>query len=312
MAGLQIEIPAATSAVSLAIAKLHCRLTSDLEDDLIGLYIEAATEDAEDFTSRSFVNKGYVEVYDSFPYFTDTIQSQLAYPPAYYSLPRYSTTLWNYSQMVKILRSPLSFVDRIDYISSQDGSLQTLRPILENWQPGVEYFVGDEIEDSNGNLQQVTAVAETETPPVEGETIEEDESDEEASAVSGTSAPIWSQALNGAATDEDLTWTCKKMPAGDFYVDRISEPPRIFPGGPGNFWPSVLYVPNAVQIHYTAGYGSDATAVPAKAKVAILQAVAHWYENRESVSPLDLKKVPEQAERLLMGSRVWDLAPTRG
>jgi hypothetical protein len=100
MAGLQIEIPAATSAVSLAIAKLHCRLTSDLEDDLIGLYIEAATEDAEDFTSRSFVNKGYVEVYDSFPYFTDTIQSQLAYPPAYYSLPRYSTTLWNYSQMV--------------------------------------------------------------------------------------------------------------------------------------------------------------------------------------------------------------------
>ena len=74
----------------------------------------------------------------------------------------------------------------------------------------------------------------------------------------------------------------------------------------------MLYVPNAVRIHYVAGYGPDGKNVPGLAKVGILQTVAAWYENREAVSPIDLRQVPGNVQDLLWSLRVLDFAPTRG
>jgi len=68
----------------------------------------------------------------------------------------------------------------------------------------------------------------------------------------------------------------------DFIVDSNSEPARIQSIG-SNAWPATLRQIGAVQIIYTAGYGPDATTVPEDIKMAIMQVVAHWYENRESV-----------------------------
>jgi hypothetical protein len=297
MAAIQIEIPPVAEPVTLIQAKSHLRVTIPDDDALICAYIQAAREGVEAFLARSLVNKGYRQSLDSFPYFTDTMMSQMAYPPSYYSLPRYSTTLWNYSQMIKLFYSPLQQVSRISYHASDGGGWQHLYPAQENWQALTIYDLGDQIEDSNGNLQTVTAITqESESGP----------------AQSGATQPTWATEPDATTPDGGLVWTNGgPAPPGTFVVDRDSEPPRIFPL-PGQYWPSVLYVPNAVRIHYTSGYGPDGTNVPGLAKVGILQTVGGWYENRESVSPADLKEVPGNVQDLLWGLRVLDYAPTRG
>src|SRR4051812_36107102 len=109
MAAIVIETPPAIEPISLAsmksVLKVPVSVTGD--DEWIGELIQSARDQVEGFTGRSLINKGYRQSLDSFPYFTDSVMSQMAYPPAYYSLPRYSTTLWNYSQMIKTLRSPV-------------------------------------------------------------------------------------------------------------------------------------------------------------------------------------------------------------
>jgi|SRR5581483_3676973 len=298
MAGLQVVTPPAKLPVSLGVIKRHLRVDNKDDDELIELYAKAACENAEEFTRRAFVNTRFVQSLDSFPYFTDSIMSQMAYPPAYYALPKYSTTLWNYSQMIKLFRSPLVDVDRIDYVDSQSGNVQSLYPVLENWLAENLYELGDEIEDPNGNLQTVTAIAEGKK------------------GLSGSSTPSWPAANSPSGivtTDGDLSWTSGgAAPQGSFFVDRISEPPRIFPAPAGANWPSVLYVPDAVKIYHTVGYGDDGRNVPASAKVSILQQCASWNENRESVTPETLKEIPNHCKELLWNIRVLDFAPTRG
>jgi Phage gp6-like head-tail connector protein len=297
MASLQIESPAAAEPVTLAEAKSHLRVTISDDDALIATYVQAAREGVEAFLGRSLVNKGYRQSLDAFPYFTDTMLSQLAYPPSYYSLPKYSTTLWNYSQMIKLFRAPLVKVSKISYLGT-DGSWHDLLPTPFGPQFSTEYVVGDQFEDPNGNLQEVTAASESEAG---------------GASLSGASFPSgWGSHVGDETTWGDLTLTCQgPAPAGDFVYDQDSEPPRIFPI-PGQYWPAVLYYPNSVRIHFVAGYGPDDVNVPGLAKVGILHTVASWYENREAVSALSLKEVPGNVQDLLWGLRVLDFAPTRG
>ena len=116
--------------VSLADMKNYLRVEDITEDDdLITGLIKAAREYAETYTGKSLVKKLYTQYLDSFPYFTDTVMSQMAYPPSYYALPRYSTTLWNYSQMIKLFYPPLILDNQlqITYIGT-DGAAHTLKP----------------------------------------------------------------------------------------------------------------------------------------------------------------------------------------
>jgi len=237
MAAIQIETQPQAEPVTLTDTKNHLRVSITADDTIIQSYIQAAREDVEAFLSRSLVNKGYRQSLDSFPYYTDTVMSQMAFPPSYYALPRYSTTMWNYSQVIKLFRSPLVSIQRLSYLSSGDSQWHDLQGAsILTWQPGA---------------------------------------------------------------------------TGDFLFDPDSEPPRIFPL-PGQYWPSVLYVPNAVQIHYTAGYGNDGTNVPAAARIAVMQQVGNYYEHRETTTPANLREVPALTQNLLWGLRVLDFAATRG
>src|SRR5579864_4819105 len=254
MAAIVVETPPAAEPILLADAKNFCRQIIADDDALITDLIIAAREKVEADTGLSLINKGFRQSLDSFPYFTDTTLSQLAYPPSYYSLPRYSTTLWNYSQMIKLFRSPLRIITRISYIASSDGNSHDLYGALPNWLPLIEYALGDEIEDPNGNIQQVSTARENE---------------EAGASLSGASAPTWSALTGGTTNDGDLVWTNIGLaPAPSFLFDRDSQPPRIFPMT-GGFWPSVLYVPNAAQIHFVSGYGADGANCPARARVAM-------------------------------------------
>jgi len=57
-----------------------------------------------------------------------------------------------------------------------------------------------------------------------------------------------------------------------------------------------------LRITITAGY-SDADAVPAALKVAILMLVAHWYANREAVSQVAMVEVPMMVGALIAPHR---------
>jgi hypothetical protein len=120
-----MEYPA-VEPVSDAEALNYLRAAA-ADTDLIHGLIVAAREQCEVFTGRVLARRKFAQALDSFPYFTDTIQSQLAMPPSYYSLPRYSTTLWNYSQMIKLAYAPLIEVFDIRYID-QHGVTQKLNP----------------------------------------------------------------------------------------------------------------------------------------------------------------------------------------
>lgn len=118
----QLALPE-SEPVARDLAKLFVRTDGSAEDSIMDLLIQAAREYAEAITGRSLARRQFVQCADSHPYYTDTIQSQLAYPPSYYSLPRYATTLWNYSQMIKLLRSPVISVDEIRSVQPGGGTL---------------------------------------------------------------------------------------------------------------------------------------------------------------------------------------------
>lgn len=315
MAALQIETPAAAQPVTLTEAKNFLRVTITDDDLFITTLIEAATESAEIFTNRSFCIKGFRQSLDSFPYFTDTVMSQMAYPPSYYSLPRYSTTLWNYSQMIKLFRPKLQKILRITYLSSADSQFHDLVPAPPIWYPGATIAIDDRRMDNNTNIQQATNVGTTDAnPPVWNKTLGGFTTEANPDPEGEGTGIIWENMgpLNPAISGGNSQF-------GYFIVDADSEPARLFPGPPGNFWPPVLYVPNAVQIHFTAGWAVDGSVtgngpgqMPGRVKMAILQTVSHWYENREPVVPGSANELPDHCKALLWSLRVLDMQPTRG
>lgn len=311
MAGLQIEVQSTVEPILLLQAKNYLKVDYTDDDDLISGLIVAARELVESFTSRSLVNKTYIQTMDSFPYFTDSVMSQMAYPPSYYSLPRYSTTLWNYSQMIKLLVSPLVSVINIAYLSSKDLQYHSLLGAPPPWYPNIVVAAGNQFMDGNSNIITCTVAG-----------------------TSGFNPPTWNKALSSLVVESTgVTWRndgpapLNELAAGGdaantFFPDIVSEPPRIFPGPAGSFWPSVLYVPNAVQIHFRAGYGEAGGSspdnptpppnMPGALITAMYQLLAGWYENREAISPLNLREMPNHVKALLWSKRVYDMQPTRG
>lgn len=49
-------------------------------------------------------------------------------------------------------------------------------------------------------------------------------------------------------------------------------------------WPTLAVVPGALRAEFTAGYGADATFVPAEIKVAVKLLLSHLYQNRLPVN----------------------------
>lgn len=315
MAALVIERAATAAPVTLDEAKNFCRVSLTDDDLLFTTLIEAATEAAELFTNRSFCIKGFRQSLDSFPYFVDTVMSQMAYPPSYYSLPRYSTTLWNYSQMIKLFRPKLVSVDRLSYLSAGDSQWHDMVAAPPLWYPGTPYTVGMKVMDNNVNVQRCTTAATSDAnPPVWNKTLGGTTTEVQPDPESEGTGVVWTNdgPLNPAVSGGNSQF-------GLYITDADSEPARIFPGPPGFFWPPVLYVPNSVQIHFTAGFAVDGSQVgngpgqmPGRVKTAILQTVAHWYENREPVQPGSMNELPEHCKMLLWGLRVLDMQPTRG
>ena len=64
-----------------------------------------------------------------------------------------------------------------------------------------------------------------------------------------------------------------------YFVDKISRPSRLLPRN-GGCWPIPSRNGNGIEIAFTAGFGENAGDVPEDLREALLQLVAHWFENR--------------------------------
>lgn len=80
----------------------------------------------------------------------------------------------------------------------------------------------------------------------------------------------------------DLDNQAAAVTVGDvFFTDTVSFPGRLVLNA-GETWPTALRDRSAIELEYTAGFGTAATAVPFSIKRAIQQVAAYMYENRGS------------------------------
>lgn len=89
------------------------------------------------------------------------------------------------------------------------------------------------------------------------------------------------------------------LAASAYHVDNVMDRARIVLDDDSD-WPEVEDKPNGVKITYTAGY-TNAAAVPAQLKYAMLLMIGEMYERREN----HVKNLPTAVEHLMMPYRLW-------
>jgi hypothetical protein len=293
MPGLRVIKAAANDPVPLDVVKNHMKVTFANDDALIEMYLEAATEKVEGFLGRSLITKTYVLSLDHFPHLHHGHGS-------YSGHHGYSR---HHPLQIKLPRSPLARVQRIEYLDPQ-GVRQTMLPRIDQpWRSDTIYVLGAQILDPNGKIQEVTG--------------DEEEGGGD-SAFSGGSIPTFGTTPGDTVNDGEIQWTCMgPAPPGDFLVDTNGEPGRIYPNiNTNNYcWPITQRVPNAVQIPFVAGYGDNADAVPAIFKTPLMIYVKGLYDFRDPLlttpgsAPQEL---PSHLRDLLWEHRIKDFAPTEG
>ena len=100
--------------------------------------------------------------------------------------------------------------------------------------------------------------------------------------------------------------TTQTMPSTDYVADLSGPIARITPKF-GKIWPIPLPQIGAVQVNYTAGYGTTAASVPEGIRHWMLMRVGTLYENREEVALLNRGKIEPLPfiDTLLDPYRVW-------
>jgi uncharacterized phiE125 gp8 family phage protein len=101
----------------------------------------------------------------------------------------------------------------------------------------------------------------------------------------------------------DVDGVEQTLPATYYDVDTRRQPGVLWWDEDVSSCPTLSDAANAVVVTYVAGYGAAATAVPARAKQAILLLVSHWYRYRDEVSKVG-DQVAATYQRLINSLRV--------
>lgn len=93
--------------------------------------------------------------------------------------------------------------------------------------------------------------------------------------------------------------------SSNYTVDATRPYGRIMKGL-GVVWPTVkLSIVNAVEITFTAGYGTAETAIPGPLRLAILFLTAHWYDQRAPVNIGNIvNEIPQTLQYVLDAYRI--------
>jgi len=102
---------------------------------------------------------------------------------------------------------------------------------------------------------------------------------------------------------DDIKGVEQTVNVNDYVLDIVSEPGWITPVSTVS-WPSTMETLNAVRVRFLAGY-ANAASIPETIKEAMLLLIGTWFENRESVSMVNLQKVPDAVESLLSPYQIW-------
>jgi uncharacterized phiE125 gp8 family phage protein len=96
--------------------------------------------------------------------------------------------------------------------------------------------------------------------------------------------------------DYSSTWNV--WPSTNYVVDNIAKLCRITPIF-GQIWPVTLPQISAINIEFTAGYGSTAAAVPAPLIQAIKMLTGFYYDNRNAAGSAKLAELPFGVKALI-------------
>ncbi|MDF1720521.1 MAG: head-tail connector protein [Minwuia sp.] len=89
------------------------------------------------------------------------------------------------------------------------------------------------------------------------------------------------------------------------YAVNTGSEPGVISLKKGQSWPSVQDVRDAVTITFIAGYGDTASSLPASLRLAALQLVSAWYDNRSAVVIGTISStLPMAVERLIAPYKV--------
>jgi len=113
MASIKVKTPPFCEPVSLDEAKTHCRVTISDDDALLASLIAAARVACEEFCGRRFINTEIILHLDAF----SAAASSRRYLSA--ALP-WMACGCDYSQMIRLLYSPLVSVSKIRYAGTDD------------------------------------------------------------------------------------------------------------------------------------------------------------------------------------------------
>jgi uncharacterized phiE125 gp8 family phage protein len=100
----------------------------------------------------------------------------------------------------------------------------------------------------------------------------------------------------------DANGSQQTLSASNYDVVTNVEPGMVRRSSTG-YWPTHKESPVAVQVNYTAGYGT-ASSVPPPAKAAIKLLVGHWYAQREAAAN-PMQEIPFGAQALIDQLKVW-------
>lgn len=114
------------------------------------------------------------------------------------------------------------------------------------------------------------------------------------------------QSVSSVVTYDDAD-TATTMNTSDYYVDSVSQPPRVMLRN-NAVWPTALRVANAIEITYVAGYGASPLQIPEPIRLAMYQFIAFQYEHRGDFERFPPPNMPDSIEGLLRPYRTMSFS----
>ena len=100
----------------------------------------------------------------------------------------------------------------------------------------------------------------------------------------------------------DQSGQLQTVDPASYIVNSYAEP-AVVSSAPYHCWPATACRMDAVQIEFTAGYGSPAD-IPPRFRNAIRLLAAHFYENREATGERKLESIPFGVQACIEANRV--------